>query len=320
MSRVRMRSAALATAAIFVAACGRASAPYRVAVDVGPAIRALASDDLGEASAAEDRVLALGDDALPALARALRREDAATRVAVVEALAQVPGDASAPLLVHALRHDGSDEVRAEAAFALRDGKAEIVEPALVHALDDPSADVRRNAALACGAACRSTASIERVVRLALDDRAPAVWWAARGALRRLGGDRGATHAAAVASSVRAQAPDRLAGGVAGGAFRAALLLADVGDARGATVLLAAVADDGDAGMRQQAVTALGEVGDADAVQPLCAALRDPLLAPLAEGALARAAARGVAGPEAARSRCPRVRRPGSAEALRPRAR
>jgi HEAT repeat protein len=293
----------LVALALAVGGCGEREAPYRVEVDLDPSIRALASDDLEKSAAAQDRIAALGADALPALEAALRREDEATRIAVIEALAEMSDARRIPLLVRTLREDASGEVRAEAAFALRGTRRnETVEDALVAALDDAAAAVREKAAVACGSLCRGAPCIDRLTALALGDDTRAVWWAARVALARLRREGGEGHA--VDAAVRAAAPARLAGSDADRADRAALLLADGGDAQGAGRLEDLVETGSDVTTRQQAVSALGEVGGATAVAALCGARRETTLAVLAAGALQRAAVRGVAGAATALETCP----------------
>jgi HEAT repeat protein len=293
----------LSMAMMLLLACAEADAPYRVELDLAPSIRALAADDLEVSAAAGDRIIALGEEAVPALEAALRREDDATRVAVIETLSEMPTAARIPPLVRTLREDASATVRAEAAFALRGTRRDAaVEDALVAALGDGAPEVRRNASVACGSLCRRAPCIERLTALALGDETPAVWWAARTALARLRRDGG--EAQAVDAAVRAAAPARLAGGDAARADRAALLLADVGDARGAGRLQDLVEASGDVNTRQQAVSALGAIGGTDAIAPLCEARREPALAVLAQGALQRAAERGVEGARAALETCP----------------
>jgi hypothetical protein len=293
----------LLAVATFVVACAEADAPYRVEVDLAPSIRALASDDLDVSSAAEDRLIALEETALPALDAALRREDEATRVAVIEVLAQMSASSPISLLVRTLGEDASPTVRAEAAFALRGTRGDAsVEDALVRALGDGAAEVREKAAVACGSLCRGALCVERLTALALDDEATQVWWASRTALVRLRRERG--EAAAVDAAVRAAAPARLAGEDDARATRAALLLADASDARGVGRLEDVVETTGDVTTRQQVVTALGAVGGPTAISALCAARRETALAVLADGALQQAVSRGVEGARAALERCP----------------
>jgi len=293
----------LAVTTVAVMACAEADAPYRIDVDLAPSIRALTADDLEVSAAAGDRLVALGEDAVPALDAALRYEDEATRVAVVETLAEMSAAARVPPLVRTLREDALATVRAEAAFALRGTRQDAaVEDTLVAALGDGAPEVRQNASTACGSLCRGALCIERLTALALGDDTVAVWWAARMALVRLRRDGGA--AEAVDSAVRAAAPARLAEADAARADRAALLLADIGDARGAGRLEDLVEASGDVTTRQQAVSALGEVGGPEVIAVLCDARRQTAFAVLAEGALQRAAARGVDGARPALETCP----------------
>ena len=70
---------------LLAAGCGRfrSAGRYRVTIDLGPSIRALGSEDLFESGPAEDRIVALGPEALPALEAALGDESLAVRVGVV---------------------------------------------------------------------------------------------------------------------------------------------------------------------------------------------------------------------------------------------
>lgn len=276
--------------------CAGESDSYRVTFDVGPAIRALASDDLDIASPAEDRIVALGDAALPALHGALVRESEPVRLGIVEALARMPGDAVAELLLQTLRTDAAVPVRAEAAFALRGFAGAPVEAGLVAALRDPGVEVRARAATACGAACDAPASVALLTLLALDDPADRVWWAARRSLVRLrtGAASGPT-APEVERRIRDQAPARLADADEARAVRAALLLADVGDPQGSARLEAVVAGAGDLATRQQAIVALGVVGGPNAVGVLGSLRDDPQLRGWAALGLGHAASRAVPG-------------------------
>jgi HEAT repeat protein len=92
---------------------------------------------------------------------------------------------------------------------------------------------------------------------------------------------------------------RLGGSDAVERARAAILLAAIGDARGAPVLEAAVVKTGDARLRLKAIYALGQAGGPSAVLILQGVLGEPGVAAYAYDALRRAAGRGVAGAEAA---------------------
>src|SRR5688572_14645879 len=95
------------------AACGGADDDYRVTSDLGPTIRALASDDLDESSDATDRILAAGRDALPALRAALGKESPDVRREVVAVVVRIDDPAAVALLVAAAT-DADPGVRYEA--------------------------------------------------------------------------------------------------------------------------------------------------------------------------------------------------------------
>jgi HEAT repeat protein len=80
---------------------------------------------------------------------------------------------------------------------------------------------------------------------------------------------------------------------------AAILLAEVGDTRGAPTLEAVVDEGGDTRMRLKVVYALGQVGGPSAIPRLQGLLGDPGMAGYAYDAIRRAAVRGVAGAQAA---------------------
>lgn len=296
-----------------LASCGLVRSPEGLHIDLGPTIQALGSDDLATASAAEDKILALGEPALPALDSALRREPQEVRVAVVEVLGSMRGEESRTLLARTLRDDDADRVRADAAFELRMfPNSPETEGVLVTALGDPAPEVRRKTALALGAVCRTRDCVERVTTSALADPSAGVWWGARTSLVRLRAtDRGGM-ARLVDGAIREQAPAVLAGGEATYADRAALLLADIGDDRGVS-RLEQLAVTGEPMTRQQAVLALGAVGGASAVTVLRVASQDPRVSVAARLALRQTAARQVPGASAALAeaerQAPRVRPP-----------
>ena len=287
----------LAVALGALVACGGERKEGVVELDLGGTIRDLGSDDLEVSSRAQSRLAAVGSPALPALAAALRQEPEPVRLGAIEVLAEMDGDEASRTLVGALS-DPAVQVRADAAFALRSRRGAEVDRALVQALDDPAAPVRQRAAVACGAACRSGDAIRVLVARALDDPEASVASSASTSLARL---RAADEALAraVDAAVLAAAPARLAGADAGRRAPAAILLAEIGDARGAPTLEALVNEGGDTRMRLKVVYALGQVGGPSAVPLLRGLLGDSAMAAYAYDAIRRAAARGVAGAEAA---------------------
>lgn len=109
------------------------------------------------------------ESAVPALAKALRSKQLATRRSAVKALAEASSGspAAAPALAEALA-DPDVQVRAEAARALGRTASQAAVPALVFALKDDSVEVRRWAAQALGA-IRNLASTPALIE-ALRDR------------------------------------------------------------------------------------------------------------------------------------------------------
>jgi HEAT repeat protein len=208
------------------------------------------------------------------------------------------GEAVAPLLVGAL-DDPAEQVRADAAMALRMHGGSAVEQALVRALEDPSELVRQRAVVGCGSACRSVESVQALVRHALDDPAAPVGWVAVKRLEQLraGGDPAVT--GSVDAAVVASAPLRLDRPDTGQRVRAAVLLATAGDARAMPVLQASAVEHGDTRLRLQAIYALGVAGGSDAVPVLQTLVTEPAVAVYAHDALRRAAGRGVTGAAAA---------------------
>lgn len=279
-------------------ACGEGRDPYVVRIDLRQTIRALGSDDLDAASEAESRLLALDEAALPALDAGLRDEPEAVRVGAIETLASMHGDEVARLLVRALQ-DPAEEVRTDAAMALRLHRGLAVEQALVRALGDSSQAVRQRAALACGASCRTPASVSPLLACALGDEAQAVGWAATTSLGSLRASGDEALAAAVDAAVRTAAPAQLRQDEAERRVRAAILLAMIGDGQGAPVLESLAEERADPRLRLRVLHALGEVGGPGAVAPLRGALTEPGVAVYAHDALRRAAGRGVPGAQAA---------------------
>jgi len=98
---------------LLAAGCGlsRPADRYRVTIDLGPSIRALGADDLFESGPAEDRIVAIGPAALPALEAALDDESPAVRVGVVGVLNLLAVPARVPLLMKAAT-DSAEDVRA----------------------------------------------------------------------------------------------------------------------------------------------------------------------------------------------------------------
>jgi HEAT repeat protein len=279
---------------LVLAACARARDPYVVAVDVAPWLQALGSEDVTVSDAARARLLTLGPAVLPALAAALDREPPAVRTGVVDVLSRLEGADTLPLLLRAA-HDTADEVRFQALLALalvRDPRA---RPVVEGALADPVARVRCAAAGACAAVCASPAAIARLVEMALDDEPFSNAAAARRSLEHVLADPQGARAALARDAIAAHARpvlDRDAG-VARRA-RAALLVADAGDAAGSAALVDALRPGVETHLRLSALYALGTVGDGAAVAAIVPLLDEAGPQPYAVDALRRMAERGVA--------------------------
>ncbi len=291
--------AAVSLLATVWAACGRGAEDYRVTVDLGPAIRALGSDDLEESERATDRILALAADALPALERALATEPAPVRRGVVESLGRIDDPRAAAMLVRAAAGDADVEVRYEALTATGRLDAPAGRAVVEAALDDPEPRVRLAAVGACAALCTSPAAMATLVRIATAGRPLAAATAARTALvRLLGADT--ERAERARAAIRGGVPEVLAGRRDGdGVVLAALLASDVGDAGGRAVLARAARGAATGLLRLQAIHALGAVGGSDDVAVLAALDGDATGGDYAYDALRRLAARGVDGAQRA---------------------
>ena len=132
-------------------ACGGSRDEYRATIDLGPSIRALASDDLDESSQAADRIATAGADALPALEQALRTEPAATRREVATVAGRIDDPRAVRLLAQAAG-DPDAGVRYEAMVALGVRAAPDTRGAVESALGDTDPKVRMAAASACARA------------------------------------------------------------------------------------------------------------------------------------------------------------------------
>jgi HEAT repeat protein len=278
--------------------CHEDRSPYLLEVDLGGSLHDLASDDLDVSSRAASRLEALGAPVLPVLAVALRREPKGVRLGVVEVLGEMRDEGVTPLLAGAVA-DPDAEVRADAAFALRSHPGAVAEQALLRGLGDADPTVRRSAATACGAACRSAAAVRALVGCALDDSVSPVGWAAVVALGRLRTTDAPALEATVDAAVSAEAPARLARADVESRARAAVLLAVVSDERAAPVLEAAVTELHDPRERLRAIYGLGFVAGPGAIPVLRGLLAEPGISAYARDALRRAAERGVTGADAA---------------------
>lgn len=276
--------------------------PYVVTIDLSDSIRNLGSDDLDVADAAADLISTVGVAALPALDRAVSVESAAIRARAVEVAASIGEEQAVPLLLRAAT-DAAPAVRAEALLGLGSIDDERGRGRVQAALVDPSIDVRRAAAAACATLCRSPAAFEQLARLALEEETTARMLVPRQSLRvALQGEGAAAARAAILSQAE---PALSPTASARQRTRAALLLADAGDARASDLLAAALRSNVDAALLTQAAIGLGAAGDAAAVGVLREARDGGIVSPaVACRSLRDLAARGVAGAAAALAGCP----------------
>jgi HEAT repeat protein len=282
-------------ACILLAACRHEDRKSSVVqLDVQQTVRELGSDDLQVASAAESRLSAIGLPALPALAAALRQEPETVRLGVIEVLADMEGDDVSAVLVDAL-DDPSAQVRAEAAMALRAHPQPPVDRALGRTLDDPDAIVRQRSAIACSSSCRSAESMRALVRHALEDPEPLAASTAAASLTVLYSSKDPALVQTVKAAVEAAVPAQLQHTDAQRRERAAIVLAGIQDIRAVPVLEQMAAASNNPRLRLRAIYALGQIGDASAVPVLKARLADNATAVYAHDALRRAATRNVPG-------------------------
>jgi len=284
---------ALALLVLLAVACSGSREEYRASIDLGPAIRALASDDLDESSQAADRIAMAGADALPALEAALRTEPPALRREVTTVVGRIDDPRAVRLLSQAA-NDADAGVRYEAILALGIRAVPDTRGAVESALGDADPKVRLAAANACATLCVSSAALARLVELGVNDPPLPNALAARSAIVRILGDADQERVERLRAAIRSQAPPVLARHAAGdAAVRAALLASDVGDAVGRDVLATAALGGVAPALRLQAIHALGTIGDAGSVTALATIDGQPTFGESACDALRRLAARGV---------------------------
>jgi HEAT repeat protein len=265
------RIAGIVVAALLGTSCEKAAEPadaYSVAVDVGPWIQELGSDDLFESEPALESLVALGPAAIPPLETALEREGPAVRVGVINTLGQIGLPACVPPLIHAAR-DPDQEVRAEALTTLGRLGDERAREVVESALHDPVPVVVQAAAAACGGLCRSPAALRRLVELALSFETTFGALAARNGLRVILAGSDTERNAALREVLEELAiPLLQADAPAMQRARAALLAADAGDRRAIPWLVEAVRIEDAPLLRLQAVLTLGSMADPAAVNAL----------------------------------------------------
>jgi HEAT repeat protein len=252
----------------------------------GPMVDALAGAEVTPAGARglAQGLAAVGPDAVPLLAGALRHEAAPVRSGAAAALGGI-GAASASAVEPLSRALGDPDpaVRASAARALgRIGEASRpAAPALSAVLDDPASAVRAGAVFALARIGLAPGDLVPALVRALEDADPGVRRDAAGSLAALGA---AAAPAAAALAARLEDADS---GVRAGAASALAGLEE--GAAGAVGALTRAAGDPDPAVRLAAVQALGRVGTrAVSAAPALAALLEETLGAEDHGALAAA--------------------------------
>jgi HEAT repeat protein len=284
-----------------LAGCGgdaREADPYRVTLDLGPMIHALAEDGPTlDRDAAVDRLAGFGPVALPAVDVALGREDATVRVALIEVLATMDAPAATTRLAAVAAHDPDDQVRAQAVLALGGMEAADAVQAVERALDDPNPTVSVTAAAACGTRCTSPAALERRVTLALASAPGPDALRIVGTLDQVLRGPDAEAAARLRALLRERVVPLLQPGTPNAARAVAAFLAVDVDQPAALAALSAVAGDPaqSATVRATALRTLGRVGGGESVPVVRAALDDRTLRLAALGAMQAMAGRGVEG-------------------------
>ncbi len=305
LSRWRCAVVSLGIAAAGAAAAGPPpESPYRIALDLRPAIQALGTDDLFEREPAETLLVALGAAALPALEHALEAEPEAVRVGVVEVLEQIDSDEVSSLLLESLERDRSPAVRRAAILALGPLADPRARGPIEAALRDESPAIVAAAAEACAFVCRSSEALDRIVARALEAEPAVQMSVPRLSLRRMLADP--ERSALAREAIERAASSRLESASPGQRIRLALLLADARDPRAAGLLARALEPGAAEWLRVQALLALGEVGDAAAAKRVAgrrARLETRALQAAACRALERLAEREVDGAREAAERC-----------------
>ncbi len=256
--------------------------PYIVTIDVRPWIEQLRSDDLFEIDPAIESLGALGDYAVPALHAALEAEGPQARLNIVEILRDIRTPATAPPLIDAA-NDQDEEVRAAAIEALGRLGDERGRPAVEAALLGDSPAAVRAAAIACAKLCASPAALRRLVEMSLAEKTSF----ARPSLRAAAAGG---HAAQVRALVAEIAAPAMREGPADQRYRAAMVVAESGDATAVPVLEECIrqpADSPQAGLRVLCLQALGASASEQSIGTLSeiAGGPDPTLRPIACAAL-----------------------------------
>lgn len=270
-------------------------APYRITVDLTDEIRSLANEDSFAREPAEELLAALDDKAVAPLAAALDREDAATRLGIVEVLESIEGSRVTSVLLERAKADPSVDVQsaAIAALILRvDPEAGEVVPGAL-ASDDPR--LYRVAFDGCARYCTEPEQLDRIVDFSFTEPVMLFGAGPRGALFRAAA--APSRRPAVVAAVERRAAARLEDADPETRVRAGLLFADLEDPRAATALTAALGSDGEPLLLLQALVALGKIGGTPEAEAIARGL--PTLPPALQAggckALGRMAGRDVVG-------------------------
>lgn len=278
---------------------------YRLTIDLGPSIRLLGSDEPSVREPAEELLSVLDDRALPALTAALGTEGEKVRLGVVDVLTSIDGSRATALLLERAKADPSIDVQAAAISGLIlrvDPEAEKVVPSALES-DDPR--FYRTAFEGCARYCTSEKQLDRIVAFVFSEP-----------VQVMGGPRGALLRGAATPSSRNDVVAAVERGAAGRLddpnpemrVRAAMLFADLGDARAVEPLSSALGNDMPVMLRLQAIVALGTLGNEQSAAEIGAALGE-LPPGLRKGgckALSMMADRQVPGAkaEATKGKCP----------------
>jgi HEAT repeat protein len=279
-----------------------------VTVDTKPWIDDLGTDDLFRFDPAADKLAALGDAAVPALAAAFDGGDAQLRLGVVEVLRDIGTPAAHPLLLRAAS-DSDQEVRADAILALGVLRVEDGTAIVEHALGDENPRINRAAAVACRSVCRSEEGMRHLARIAVHGE-PAIAKTARESVHGLlGREDRADRARAAVESIAATQLDSRVDPIT--RVRAALLLVEI-DTQRALPWLRYFVESGDHPLVQfDAFLAIGKYGGSEEV-PFLVRLRDEPERPMTASAckaLGLMAKRGIEGAGEKLAGCPREGQP-----------
>lgn len=275
----------------------KAAAPAPFTRDIGPHLAALAGDDRIVAHDAEEALVELGPGIVPALLVAFPNQPPAARVRIVRVLAELRTDEAVAAVVQSATNDSQLEVRAASLRALATTGDPRSLGIVMAALDDPLPAVRWAALDACVTLCTTPAAIQKLATLAVSDPDLTAGLMARTALVRL---RASGHAEPVQAAITASARPALSANTPDTRARAALLVADGGDAA-ALASLATLATGVSPALQRQVAFTLGYAGDSAAIAPLKALLgqQDASVQLYAYDALRRLGDRGVGGAQEA---------------------